>query len=467
MSSSVTARAERETSVLVRADAGARLGTGHVMRCLSLADELALRGARVVFATDSPPEVVDRIRSRRHEAVAIDGFGARRVAPSEVWSATEQIDDAEQTQNAAGTAFDLVVVDHYGLSAAWESRFSGQRRVLAIDDLANRPHDVDVVTDQNWYGPDSATRYDHLVRDDTVRLLGPRYAVLHDSYRHVVRSATARCPPRRLLISFGGNDPGGETKKVLDAVSAAPFAALDVDVVVGSASQVDAALNSAVNARARTELHVSVPSLAPLLARADLAIGASGAATWERFATGVPAMVTTVAPHQSGVTAALDADGVTRWLGLVAETEPDTYRNALAEFIERPVTWIPRIVDGFGAARLAESILPSSPAAVRRRRLVPTDVGAMVGLRAEHGLSHEVVHGLLEGPSAWRSEEQWFDRLLDSGTAASAIDASGVPIGLALPGAGEVLIQRCVTSRRVRAAIDALVVSGPPMNGSE
>lgn len=458
MSSSGVPSTESPARVLVRADAGTRLGTGHVMRCLSLADELAQRGASVVFATHSPNWLVERIRAHGHLVQAMGQLdGSHASDPSIVWSDADQHDDAERTRDAVGDDVDIVVVDHYGLAAAWESCFSAASRILAVDDLANRAHDVDVVTDQNWYGPGSDTRYDHLVRSDTVRLLGPRYAVLQRAYRGVTRSEPVRNPPRRLVVSFGGNDPGGETAKVLRALMDPAFEALHVDVVLGSADGADDALRTLVDGRHDTELHVAIPTLAALLTRADLAIGASGAATWERLATGVPALVATVAPHQSGVTEALDAEGVTRWVGLVTETTPELYRSALLDFFARPITWVPRVVDGFGAARLAESVMASSASKLRRRDLGATDAGAVVGLRAEHTGVDEAEHGLLGGPAAWRREERWFDALVTTSANPSIVEASGVPVALALSGEHGAVIQRCVTDARLRDAIRELV----------
>ncbi len=117
-------------------------------------------------------------------------------------------------------------------------------------------------------------------------------------------------------MSFGGTDPTGETAKVLGALSSEDFDGLVLDVVVGDPKNLTTGLKELVETRPNTTLHVSIPSLAPLLAQCDLAIGASGAATWERIAAAAPALVATVAPHQSGVTSALADAGLTHWVGL-------------------------------------------------------------------------------------------------------------------------------------------------------
>jgi UDP-2,4-diacetamido-2,4,6-trideoxy-beta-L-altropyranose hydrolase len=438
---------------MIRSDAGNHLGVGHVMRCLSLADELADRGASVVFAASAPAALIERIRANGH---TVEPLNTARRTPdldrSRIWSVAEQHDDAAQVVDVAGDDFDVVIVDHYGLSAAWETHFSQRSRLLAIDDLANRPHAAHIVTDQNWYGPGSNSRYDTLVGSDTVQLLGPRYAVLQRDYRRIVRQHPARFPPERLLVSFGGTDPGGETEKVLTALEDEEFDSLTIDVVMGSTTGVSDAVQTLVGRRYSTHLHVAIPSLAPLLARADLALGASGAATWERMAAGVPAMVTTVAPHQSGVTSALHDDGVTRWLGLVQDTTPSTYQAELRRALRQRVGWSPRIIDGFGAGRLAEALIPSLATDLRRRPLEPADAGAVLGLEAEHLGDAGSDNGLLGGPPAWRRESSRFDALINASANAEITEASGVPIAVSIDGR-QPWIQQCVTHPTLRRAV--------------
>lgn len=461
-------RSHEPVRVLVRADASPQIGIGHVMRCLSLADELAERGALVTFATRSPDALIERVQACGHRVVRLGEHDERREAnPSLVWDETDQLADAVSSMTLLEKEPDVVVVDHYGLSAPWESYFAGRSRVIAIDDLANRPHDVDVLTDQNWYGPGSTERYQQLVRRGTVQLLGPRYAVLQRPYRRVVREQSAAAPPARIVVSFGGTDPGDEAVKALEAINDPAFESLRVDVVVGSAARVTKRLQALVDGRAQTHLHVAVPSLAPLLASADLALGASGAATWERMATGVPAIVTTVAPHQSGVTAALHDEGVTRWLGTIDETEPATYRGALLDALAGPVGWAPRIVDGFGAGRIAESLIPSPDTDLTIRRLKPADAGAVIGLEAEAGGQTESSGGLLDGPAAWRAGEQSFDRLLASIPSAGLIEASGIPVAMTTTNGDAVWIQRCVSDDRRISAIRSLAMSWPTLRAIE
>lgn len=363
--------------VLVRADAGPRIGSGHLVRQLALADRLAARGAEVVLVTtgDDP-----RITAAGHRSLTVP---EQEGATGRPWPAAAQLADARATIERAGGAVDVVVVDHYGLDHVWEAEVRRiADRVVAVDDLAGRRREVDLLVDHNWYGAGSAGRYDGTVPDGCELLLGPRYALLHPAYAELRQvSAPAAVPPRRLLVSFGGTDPAGETRTVLEALRGR--AGLDgVEVVVGSPAAVAPGLEELAAAVPGAELHVALPSLAPSLQRADLAIGASGTATWERICLQVPAIVTTTAPHQSGVTRALAEAGLTTWAGLVGEVGADGYRALLDRAAAGALPVPPPLVDGYGAARVAHAVLPAQPAApddgLRLRLAGPADAPVVV-----------------------------------------------------------------------------------------
>lgn len=339
--------------VLVRADSGPRIGLGHVVRQLALARELAARGAEVVFVTR---QVEPRVVAAGFRCLALD---LPAPEPARPWAAEDQLADARATIERAGGRVATVVVDHYGLDRTWESAVrSVADRIVAVDDLADRHREVDVVVDQNWYGAGSDTRYDDVVPAGTRTLLGPRHALLHHDYAAARRTSRPRAwPPRRVLVSFGGTDPGGETRAVVEALQGTGLD-LEVDVVVGTPAGVTDELVAAVERLPDARLQVALPSLVEPLAHADLAFGASGTATWERMCLDVPAVVTTTAPHQSGVTRALAEAGFTAWAGLSGQVGTDGYRALLADLLADGPRLAPPLVDGHGAARVAAAVLP-------------------------------------------------------------------------------------------------------------
>lgn len=407
--------------VLVRADAGPRIGSGHLVRCLTLAGHLRDRGARVVVATRRPPRALaDRITGEGHELLVVDHEVTDDVARRRPWPDTTLDRDATEVLSGLSEDVDAVVVDHYGLDARWESRIRERAaRVVVVDDLADRDRDADVVVDQNWYGPETASRYDGRVSSGCLRLLGPRYALLQPEYATARRSRRPVAhPPRRVLVSYGGADVTGETSRAVEALAAPDLAHLEVDVVVGSPSRVTDAMESQVRARAATTLHVALPSLAPLLARSDLALGASGAATWERLCLRVPGLVTTTGHHQSGVTQALAQAGLTTWAGVGGELTVEDHRELVRRALRTPPPVPPDLVDGEGARRVADAVLP--PARVTLTLESATEADLPVHLGPDPGVGASGGH-VLVGPTVWDAAAASFARDLDDVDAGRAV----------------------------------------------
>jgi UDP-2,4-diacetamido-2,4,6-trideoxy-beta-L-altropyranose hydrolase len=341
----------------------------------------------------------------------------------------EQQRDLEQVMDRTSSEYSAVIVDHYGLGASWENGIrSPGRRIMAIDDLANREHDVDVLVDQNWYGPDTANRYSGLLPQGCLQLLGPRYAILQSAYAPLrERPVSPARPVRRVLVSFGGSDPTGETTKVLEALARPEFADIIVDVVLGSRSILTQELKDIIACRSHTHLHVGLPTLADLLSKADLAVGASGSGTWERICLGVPAVVTTTTRAHSGVTRALAEAGLTTWAGVGGEVGSDRYADLLRSAIAGDHPSSPPLVDGIGAPRIAEVLFPTQNAAVTLRNAKHSDAPIFLGADPG-GPPGEPMQ--LDGPSAWRQTEAQFHRDLEHpGTILLVVALESIPVG--------------------------------------
>ncbi|RPH61961.1 MAG: UDP-2,4-diacetamido-2,4,6-trideoxy-beta-L-altropyranose hydrolase, partial [Burkholderiales bacterium] len=295
--------------VAFRTDASDRIGTGHLMRCLTLADALRAAGARTRFVCRPLPQGLgELVASRGHELVVLPagttvaGHGGRlppgEAAPAHAaWLDATQGDDAEATLAvlAGGGDRDWLVVDHYALDARWESRLRARaNRILAIDDLADRRHDCDALLDQNFYA-DMHGRYRGLVPDGCAMLLGPRYALLRPEFAAARAVLGIRGEAvRRVLVFFGGVDARNLTGAALDALDAIGTD-LEVDVVIGATHPQHDAIVARCAARARTTCHVQASNMAELIAAADIGVGAAGVATWERCALGLPALAVAVA----------------------------------------------------------------------------------------------------------------------------------------------------------------------------
>jgi UDP-2,4-diacetamido-2,4,6-trideoxy-beta-L-altropyranose hydrolase len=356
--------------VTFRADASITIGTGHVMRCLTLAEALRARGHTCRFITrDLPGHLGTRIAAQGFDCTLLPAplpdFVPEPGAPAHAaWAGLPWSDDAEATRTAAVGA-DVLVVDHYAFDARWEAaaRPDGAR-LMVIDDLADRPHQADVLLDQN-FGRRSAD-YDDLLPAGTERLVGPRYALLRPEFAGRRPAALAERAARgfalsQVLVSMGGIDLPNATGKVLDVLAARP--ALEVTVVMGPNAPALAEVRAQAAAMPRpAKVLVDVTDMASLMAKADLAIGAAGGSAWERCVFGLPTLLGVLADNQASAARALEAAGVVVGLG----------RPEAADFTERLMAALDRagdqallaamsgaaaaVADGKGAERVAKAI---------------------------------------------------------------------------------------------------------------
>lgn len=370
--------------IAIRTDASNRIGSGHVMRCKTLAEELCRRNADVRFVCREHAGNLAALLQEGGYAVDLLPPPANVVQEKSgyaAWLGVTQSEDAAQTTAALGDfAADWLVVDHYGLDQTWEKSLrTCTARIFAIDDLANRRHDCDLLLDQNWFGAATQTRYDGLVSEKCQRLLGPRHALLQPLFRQLRDSLPEREGRlRRVLMFFGAVDTHNQTVKALRALTAPQFADIAVDVVIGSANRHDAEIVQIAATRPGTTLHRRIPSLSELMASADLMLGAGGSTTWERCCLGLPSIVVAGAENQQGFTRVLADEGVHFYLGLAAAVEESAWETAIGALgkslagLQGYALAASRITDGLGAPRVAAAMQKQVPCC-RLRRATPQD----------------------------------------------------------------------------------------------
>lgn len=346
-------------NVLFRVDASATIGYGHVMRCLTLAEALRERGHSSVFVC------------RKHPGHLCDTIGDRGFAVARLGAAPDHHEDSAQTAamiNSGAVHADWLVTDHYGISGEWHSALRGSvGHILAIDDLANRSLDCDVLLDQNLVAGMS-TRYVGKVPAACRLLIGPQYALLQREYAELHMQARPRTGPvRRVLIFFSGADPGNLTGRTVAAFLRLERRDVHVDVVVAASNAHADAVRAITASHPNIHLHVSLPTLAPLMVAADLAVGGSGATSWERLCLALPALVVTMADNQREVAAELHERRLIRWLGdsnqvddAAIEQELRGALTADAPALDMADVW--QMVDGRGANRVVEMMVGMSAA---------------------------------------------------------------------------------------------------------
>lgn len=426
--------------VVIRADASARMGTGHIARCLTLAIALRERGASVAF--------VSRMHEGHQSSLVEDrGFDVSRLPLREVegdadstdatWAGAQWEVDADETLQAIGRLGEVhwLVVDHYGIDHRWEARVRpSAKRVLVIDDMANRRHDCDLLLDQNLVAS-MRTRYDALVGESCVLMLGPAYALLQPGFRELRLSVSPRAGAiRRLLISFGGADTDNLTGRALAAFLGLHRPDVRVDVVLGPANQWGPELLEQSAAHANVAIHSSLPTLAPLMAEADLAIGASGTTSWERLCLGLPSIVVTLAPNQRPIAEALGESDLARYLGPAESVTEQSLASALGVLLEHGLSadWSRRclaVVDGRGVDRVVAALMAHGEMPLRVRAATVDDEALLLDWANDRTTRR---NAFSTAPITAEEHHTWFRGRLDDERdcrifIGEAVD--GVPVG--------------------------------------
>jgi UDP-2,4-diacetamido-2,4,6-trideoxy-beta-L-altropyranose hydrolase len=360
--------------IAFRTDASLQIGTGHVMRCLTLADALRDRVARCTFiCRPHSGHLLDMITQRGHHAVALpnDGTTTHHMPADPVhaaWLGTDWQTDAQQTREAlGGESVDWLVVDHYALDRRWEQALRPHcQNLMVIDDLADRRHDCDVLLDQNLGR--SAQDYGGLLKLHTTTFIGPQYALLRPEFAQLrSQSLTRRDQPKlkHLLITMGGVDKDNATGQVLKALTACHLPTdLRITVVMGLHAPCLADVQQqAGQMQWPTQVLVGVNAMAQLMADSDLCIGAAGSTSWERCCMGLPTLMLVLAANQQDAALALSDMGAAHCINMSAKLATDlkgVMEKIDALELKRLSEQSTAICNGRGADVLAEQLMTFS-----------------------------------------------------------------------------------------------------------
>lgn len=359
--------------VVLRADASVQIGIGHVMRCLTLADALTAAGAECHFICRAHPgNLIELISRAGHRVHSLPAPGVTGEPVSSVdsglahadWLGASQQEDAQQcTPILAQLQPDWLVVDHYALDAHWQQQLRPwYRKLLVIDDLADREHRCDLLLDQTLGR--SVADYRPLVPQACDILCGAQYALLRPEFAALRACSLARRSEdslSHLLISMGGVDKDNVAGSVLQALQHSTLP-LDcrITVVMGpTAPWLDSVRRQAQGMQWPTEVRVGVCDMAQLMGDSDLAIGAAGSTSWERCCLGLPGIMVVLADNQRQVARGLEQIQAARVLNSQQEV-PAALPRVLDELLQcaEALRTMSRaaaaVTDGTGTARVLE-----------------------------------------------------------------------------------------------------------------
>lgn len=425
--------------VIFRVDASTQMGIGHLMRCLTLAEVLRERGAQTQFiCREHTGHLIPLLRQKGFPVTVLPAPAAGNTMLDEeyaAWLGVTQAEDAGQTIEALyGEAPDWLVVDHYGIDSEWEKPLRPHvGKLMVIDDIANRPHKCDLLVDQN-YSAEGERRYAGLVPAACKRLIGPRYALLkpeYADYRKTLRPYDREV--RRVLLFFGGTDPANMTGLALAALSIPALRHLKVDLVIGANNPHAETLQQQGTERGETTIYRSRPSLSDLMAQADLAIGAGGGTTWERLCFGLPTILVTIAENQRPAAEALAAAQLIHYVGHFSDVSVGDLSKAVIASVSNPGRLAEMslqnqlLVDGLGASRIREVLLPTETAQTRLRPACEGDVVSYFSWANDPEVRRNAIH---TEAIPWAAHQAWFaKKLSDPKSHLYVFDAAGLPVG--------------------------------------
>lgn len=322
--------------IAIRVDSSTLIGSGHVMRTMTLAGELRERGNDVIFVCrPHPGNIIEVIRSEGFRVKVLPEIDEAYMPELHdikhaSWLAVDWEIDAEQTANQIiSENVDWIIVDHYALDERWHKYIRMYvDHIMVIDDLADRKIDCDILLDQNLF-KDMEMRYRDLFASSGVRLLGPEFAMLRPEFREARSRALVRGQGvKRIFVFFGGADPTNETTKVINALSNSAFRDVVIDVVVGNSNPQNHHIQQLCKKRENLNYYCQVSNMGELMLAADLCLGACGVNTWERCAVMLPAIAVAVAFNQIEIAEAVNDAGAIEYLGWAEAVSENDWQKA-------------------------------------------------------------------------------------------------------------------------------------------
>jgi len=345
--------------IFIRVDASLEIGTGHVMRCLTLAAVFKENGLEVEFICRKlEGNLIEKIREVGFKVNELDLSDQANVDSKLAhahWLGATQAKDAEDcAQIISGKKVEWLIVDHYALDEDWQNHLRPYfKKLLVIDDLADRKHQCEILLDQT-FGRQPQDYSKHILNASKL-LLGSKYALLRPEFATCRRGSLDRRSTTNLnhiLVTLGGYDAKNFTERVLEELkrSSLPY---DVKITVlmgGGSPHLSSVKLKASELAYNTDVQVDSGNIAEIMASADIAIGAAGATTWERCCLGLPTIQIIVANNQRYLSESLERQNIVKLA---------THTEEIPRLLESSTEWMKdcgssaaSICDGMGAARV-------------------------------------------------------------------------------------------------------------------
>lgn len=333
--------------IYIRADANEQIGTGHAMRCLSVADAFLSVGKEVVFIT-ADHRGDDLIKSRGHSTICLNSN----------WKKLEE-EVTALNGIVSNNSPEVLLVDSYCVTENYLSQLSSHVKTAYIDDMNSQKWDVDYLINYNIFA--DVLDYSMYIKTGTRLLLGPEYAPLREEFKNLPKH-TIKDKVSYIMVSAGGADPERITELIMDQVCPA-WKDVTFHFIVG-------ALNprlESIKERKRDNivLHINERNMSGLMKKCDIAISAAGTTLYELCACGIPTITYTLADNQLIAAEQFGKRGVMMDAG--DSRKKDSFIERITAHLETLINdrtmrdsqsaRMQETVDGNGAKRLVEQLL--------------------------------------------------------------------------------------------------------------
>jgi UDP-2,4-diacetamido-2,4,6-trideoxy-beta-L-altropyranose hydrolase len=330
-------------NIVFRVDSGLNIGSGHLMRCITLANNFKknIELECTFISRDNNGNFNAIIIQNGFNVLLLDGpdLNSNMENYSE-WLGTSQINDADQTlallKKNNVEIIDILIVDHYSLDIQWERKFRKiTNKLVVIDDLANREHDCDIILDQNM-APNYRSRYDNLTPIYSKKFLGMDYCLLCEDFIVAKATIVARDKLSNIVIFFGGVDKDNATLHLLSILREKLKVFVSVHVIVGKSNPAKDEIKLFCDDYDNCHYLEQISNMAQIFSKSDLSIGGGGATAGERIFLGLPSIVFSLADNQVIVSKYLHEKNFITYLGDQSKMEASNIIAEIDKYIDSP-----------------------------------------------------------------------------------------------------------------------------------
>ncbi|SDN44526.1 UDP-2,4-diacetamido-2,4,6-trideoxy-beta-L-altropyranose hydrolase [Desulfonauticus submarinus] len=339
--------------LIIRTDSTPEIGTGHIMRCIALAQAWQDRGGEVVFLSHCGSKLL-------RQRIQDEGFNLVSLKTPHPDSFDLEFTLAFlRNLKTSGQKEPIVVADGYHFDADYQKAIKENGyKLMVIDDYNHLPlYYADILLNQNINAPE----LNYSCSENTVQLLGCKYVMLRQEFlRNRNFKRTIPTKARNILVTMGGADIENITLKVLKAIYLLNDLDIEVKVIVGPSNPHLEEIKFYIEDKdlPASLIYSPLPEEMPEFMKwADLAITAGGSTCWELVFMGVPSLIITVAENQEGIGTGLEKFGAARNLGWFLRIKVNTLKEEIRKILydgirEKMYLKSKKLIDGLGLERI-------------------------------------------------------------------------------------------------------------------